>query len=433
MPGADDALRCRRRGPRSRPDVVDELAVDVLDGDEGEGPGVLGHEPHRRLRALADLHERVGARVHGGRLGPAQALAQLGGEVAEHRSFVSNTSRRAPWRRRPHGRCRRSESRRSPARRTGAPRPRAAAPCARPLAGQSSFGDRTRCAPKQPPHRRSMSGATLAHADAGVPHGPSGSRTANEARSGRTRPCSSTCRSASTATPASATAHRSSGDLRRRWDGRHHHPGALPRVRQVPRSLACRWHPPRPRLETLARRTAGAARRTTIRAGRWPQARCWRAARVHGHKVRTRCRAWPGRWLPTGFRRRAPRPARARHRHRGRALDTPSADWSAVVEARPARASATGSVNGGRVVELPARRWGDCCARGSATRHDDLAGIAALNAVVEAAGSDGRPRRRGDRRAEVFPGDRLRHRRSRQHAEDGQRPRYTAAQPGARS
>ena len=125
-------------------------------------------------------------------------------------------------------------------------------------------------------------------------------RRASATRSGRTRRCSSRCRSASTATPASATARRSSARSST-TDRRHHHPRAVLGLRQVPRPPA--------RSTASTRSPTGrrrATRRVVGRAGPPPTTRTAdaRVATLHRRRARgmtgpTPCPA-PSRGRPTG-------------------------------------------------------------------------------------------------------------------------------------
>ena len=67
---------------------VDELLVDVLDLEQREERRVDGHEANASLGALADARERLGARVHGLALRPAQAQPDLVGQLAEQLLLV---------------------------------------------------------------------------------------------------------------------------------------------------------------------------------------------------------------------------------------------------------------------------------------------------------------------------------------------------------
>ncbi len=235
--GPHDALACRRRGPRCPcADVLDELPVDVLDGDEGEGLGVGGHEPNRRLGALAERTSGSASGSIASRLRPAQAEPQLGGEVAEDLLLVLEVPVEEPLRdARLAADVDDPRSGRSPARRTGA----AAASrscCLRsdPWAVSRRSG-RARWQPSSHLTRGSMS--------------PSSARTRRWGGAPEAERLDEPGAEPEVEEPAAADRHVDlhqlrhvhpplptavRGDLQPR-DGRDHHPGAVLGLRQVPR------------------------------------------------------------------------------------------------------------------------------------------------------------------------------------------------------
>src|SRR6266508_137137 len=190
---------------------VDELLLDVLDLEQGEERGVLGHELHRRLGGLPDAGEGVGRRIHRVGLLAAKAQPDVLGQLAEQGLFVlevpveealgdasgaddvDDACLGVPALREKDGRAVEQLLlallplwRKPPLRVHRGQREPWLDPRVNLI---GSFAILRRCPPAA---------------------APSASSTVSGTRNGRTRRCASRCRSASTATPASVIARRSS-------------------------------------------------------------------------------------------------------------------------------------------------------------------------------------------------------------------------------